>query len=446
MVIDIHKTIISNPISKNLLKPWGSFAKPNSIRGKLFNKYTDPGNPIEKQVDFHPLTGQIYKINDPPLSNNDRCSMLHDIDYTVAENIGQNPKDIKNRKLEADDKWLDCFKVRTPYDALAYTAIKSKRKLGLGNNPNQILSQELHKSRKINFTRRKVISNHIDHIWGCDLITMIKYSKQNKNYKYILTVINFFSKYSWCYPLKTKKSEEIINSFKDIFKKSKRKPTMIQSDEGTEFTNNVTQTFFKDNNIKWYHTYNRDIKCSICERYNRTILNKIYKNFTLNNNTIWINDLDKLVNEYNNSYHRSIKMKPINASLKSNENYVRNNLYNFKNTNKKPKFSIGDKVRISLLKNTFEKSYTSNWSEEIFIIDNIKTSNVHYYFLKNLKKEKIDGMFYEQELLKTNMKENDLYIIEKIIRKNKDKYLVKWRNYSNEFNSWIDKNDIIKYT
>ena len=446
MVIDIHKTIISNPVSKNLLKPWGSFAKPNSLRSKLFNKYTDPGNPIEKQVDFHPYTGQIYKINDPPLSSNDKCSMFHDIDYTVAENIGKNPKDVKNRKLRADDKWLDCFKVRSPYDALAYSAIKTKKTLGLGNNPNQILSQELHKSRKINFKRRKVISNHIDHIWGCDLITMIKYSKQNKNYKYILTVIDFFSKYSWCYPLKTKKSEEIINSFKDIFKKSKRKPNFIQSDEGTEFTNNQTQTFFKNNNINWYHTYNRDIKCSICERYNRTILNKIYKNFTLNNNTIWINDLDKLVNEYNNSYHRSIKMKPIDASKKSNENYVRNNLYNFKYTNKKPKFSIGDKVRISLLKNTFEKSYTSNWTEEIFIIDNIKTSNVHYYFLKNLKGEKIDGMFYEQELLKTNMKENDLYIIEKIIRKNKNKYLVKWRGYSNDFNSWVDKNDIIKYT
>ena len=92
----------------------------------------------------------------------------------------------------------------------------------------------------------------------------------------------------------------------------------------------------------------------------------------MNNNTIWINDLDKLVNEYNNSYHRSIKMKPILASKKLNENIIRNNLYNFKITNKKPKFLIGDKVRVSLLKNTFEKSYTSNWSEEIFIIDDIK--------------------------------------------------------------------------
>ena len=127
MVIDIHKTIISNPISKNLLKPWGSFAKPNSLRSKLFNKYTDPGNPIAKQVDFHPYTCEIYKVHDPPLSNNNRCSMLHDIAYTVAENVGQNSKDVKNRKLDADREWLDCFKVRNPYDLLAYTAIKSKK-------------------------------------------------------------------------------------------------------------------------------------------------------------------------------------------------------------------------------------------------------------------------------------------------------------------------------
>ena len=207
---------------------------------------------------------------------------------------------------------------------------------------------------RVNFERRKVISNHIDHIWGIILITMIKYAKQNNNYKYILTVIDFFSKYSWCYPLKNKNFNEIINSFKNIFKKSKRSPNFIQSDEGSEFTNKLVQNFFKDNNIKWYHTYNRNIKCSVCERYNRTLLNKIYKNFTLNNNTIWIKDLNKLVKEYNNSYHRTIKMKPVDVSKKSNENIVRKN-HNFEITVKKPKFSIGDKVRISLLKILLKK-------------------------------------------------------------------------------------------
>ena len=156
MVIDIHKTIMSNPISKNLLKPWASNADPKSLRSKLFNKYTDPGNPIEKQVDFHPYTGEIYKVHDPPLSNNDRCSMLHDIAYTVAENVGQSPKDVKNRKLDADKEWLNCFKVITPYDMLAYSAIKSKKTLGLGNNfTMENLSNELNKPTIQKFERKK---------------------------------------------------------------------------------------------------------------------------------------------------------------------------------------------------------------------------------------------------------------------------------------------------
>ena len=156
MVIDIHKAIISNPISKNLLKPWGSNADPNSLGSKLFNKYTDPGNPIETQVDFHSYTVQIYKVHDPPLSNNDRCSMFHDIAYTVAENIGKNAKDVKNRKLDADDKWLYCFKVRTPYDMLAYSAIETKKTLGLGNNfTMEDLSNELNKPTINKFPRKK---------------------------------------------------------------------------------------------------------------------------------------------------------------------------------------------------------------------------------------------------------------------------------------------------
>ena len=97
------------------------------------------------------------------------------------------------------------------------------------------------------------------------------------------------------------------------------------------------------------------------------------------------------------------------------------------------------------MKNTFEKGYTFNWSERIYVIYDIKSSNVHYYFLKDLDGEKLDGSFYQEELLKTNMKENDLYIIEKIIKKVANKYLVKWKGYDDSFNSYVNKNDIVKY-
>ena len=444
MVIDIHKAVISNPISKNLLKPWGSFAKEGSLRSKLFNKYTDPGNPIEKQVDFHPYTGQIYKVHDPPLSNNDRCSMFHDIDYTVAQNIGKNAKDVKDRKLEADDKWLKCFKVTTPYDALAYSAIKTKKTLGLGNNfTMEDLSQELNKPTINKFPRQKVIVNNIDEIHSTDLVDMTQYSKINRGYKYIFTNIDVFSKIAYAFPLKSNKIQDIKTCFEKIFKNNK--PKFIWSDKEPAFLSKEMQQFFKDNNVKIYHT-NSHLKAVVIERFNRSLRELMIKEFVKNNNTIWYNILPKLIKTYNNRYHSTIKMKPIQVN-KLNEKYIKENVYAYDKTIKNPKFKINDLVRISLKRRPiFDKSSANiKWSEELFKIHSINRSNVITYKIKDLNDEIIKGQFYEKELQKTK-NTSEVYIIEKIIRRNKDKYFVKWRNYSNDFNSWIDKNDIIKHT
>ena len=444
MVIDIHKAVISNPVSRNLLKPWGSFAKPNSIRSKLFNKYTDPGNPIEKQVDFHPYTGQIYRVHDQPLSNNDRCSMFHDIDYTVAQNVGKNAKDVKNRKLEADDKWLKCFKVKTPYDALAYSAIKTKRKLGLGNNfTMEDLSQELNKPTINKFPRQKIIVNHIDEIHSTDLVDMTQYSKINKGYKYIFTNIDVFSKIAYAYPIKSKRIQDIKSCFQKIFENNK--PKYIWSDKEPAFLSKEMQQFFKDNNVKIYHT-NSHLKAVVIERFNRSLRELMMKEFVKNNNTVWYNTLSKLIKIYNNRYHNTIKMKP-NQVNKLNEKYIKENIYTYDKTSKIPKFKVNDLVRISLKRRPiFDKpSGNIKWSEELFKIHSINKSNVITYKIKDLNDNIIEGIFYEKELQKTK-NTSEVYIIEKIIRKNKNKYLVKWRNYSDDFNSWIDKNDIIKYT
>ena len=201
MVIDIHKVITGNPITKNLIKPWGS-----NEEKTIFNKYTGPGNDLSSQVKFNSKTGEIYQILDKPSSSNDRCSMHHDIAYTAAQNTGINDKDVKNTKLQADDKWLKCFKVRTPYDLAAYSAIKSKKVSGLGNNfTMKDLSNELNKGVIDKFERKKVIINHIDEIHFSDLVDMSKYSRMNKGYEYIFTNIDIFSKYAWSFPIKSKK-------------------------------------------------------------------------------------------------------------------------------------------------------------------------------------------------------------------------------------------------
>ena len=444
MVIDIHKAITSNLISKNLLKPWGSNANPNSLRGKPSNKYTGPANPIEKQVDFHPYTGQIYKVHDAPSSNNDRCSMLHDIAYTVAQNIGRNPKDIKNRKLDADKEWLNCFKPRTPYDMLAYRAIKSKRKLGLGNNfTMEDLSNELNKPTIQKFKRQKVIIKYIYEIHSTDLVDMTQYSKINKGYKYIFTNIDVFSKIAYAYPIKSKKIQDIKACFEKIFKNNK--PKYIWSDKEPAFLSKEIQLFFKNINVKIYHT-NSHLKAVVVERFNRSLRELMMKEFAKNNNTVWYNILPKLIKIYNNRYHSTIKMKPTQLN-KNNEKYIKENIYTYNKTSKNPKFKIGDLVRISLKRRDIFDKLSGNikWTEELFKIHSIIKSNVITYKIKDLNDEMIKGIFYERELQKTK-NTSEVYVIEKIIRRNKNKYLVKWRNYSNDFNSWIDKDDIIKYT
>ena len=205
------------------------------------------------------------------------------------------------------------------------------------------------------------------------------------------------------------------------------------------------QNFFKKYNVKIYHT-NSHLKAVVIERFNRSLRELMMREFVKNNNTIWYNILPKLIKIYNNRYHSIIKMKPIQVN-KNNEKYIKENIYTYNKTSKIPKFKINDLVRISLKRRPiFDKpSGNIKWSEELFKIHSINKSNVITYKIKDLNNNIIEGNFYGRELQKTK-NNSEIYIIEKIIRKNKDKYLVKWRNYSNEFNSWVDKDDIIKHT
>ena len=438
MTIDIHKVIIGIPITKNLLKPWGS----NRER-TIFNKYTGPGNDLKKQLDFNPYTGEIYKVHDQPFSSNDRCSMFHDVKYTVAENVGRDSKDIKSRKLKADKEWLECFKPRSPWDIAAYSAIKSKKVLGLCNNfTMEDLSEELNKPVINKFERKKVIVNHIDEIHSCDLVDMQKYSKVNRGYKYIFTNIDIFSKCAWTFPIKSKKISDIKPCFKKIFKE--QKPKYIWSDQESAFFSKEMLKFFENNNVKIYYTYS-NLKAVVIERFNRSLRELMMKAFVKNNNTVWYSILPELIKIYNNRYHYTIKMKAIDIS-KSNEKHIKNTVYNYDITNKKPKYKIDDVVRISLKRRELFDKPTGNikWSEELFKIYKINKLNVITYQLKDMNDEIIKGIFYEKELQLTK-NTSDEYIIEKILKTKGNKMYVKWRGYSNNFSSWINKYDIKKY-
>ena len=153
---------------------------------------------------------------------------------------------------------------------------------------------------------------------------------------------------------------------------------------------------------------------------------KMWKYFTANSTNHSISVLSDLVKEYNNTRHSSIKMTPVKASKKENELDVWRNLYpeHLEIYDINPRFSVGDKVRISKKKKTFEKGYTTRWTEEIFTIVEVKRTQPPTYKIADLNGEEIKGSFYGPELQKTNQ---EIFRIEKVIKRGKKKSLVKWK-------------------
>lgn len=315
-----------------------------------------------------------------------------------------------------------------------------KKKIEKLNIREEII-EELHKPMRKNFPRRKVITFGIDDLWQADLVEMNSgqlkgISRINNGFSYILTVIDVFSKYAWAIPVKDKSGKTVTATMKSIFQ-NKRIPKYLQTDKGKEFYNTDFKLLMKEYNIHHYSSFSEK-KASVVERLNRTLKQKMWKKFDLNGNYKWINTLQSVVHEYNNTKHRTIKMKPIDVNA-DNEQYMKDTIYLRKITPVNIKFKIGDKVRISKFKSIFDKSYTGNWSTEIFEIKNVVYSNPVTYLLKDSKNEDIEGLFYEYELQKT--KYPDIYLIEKVLRKKGNKMYVKWLGFDNMHNSWINKSE-----
>ena len=271
---------------------------------------------------------------------------------------------------------------------------------------NEQLAEELHKPIIRKFKKRKVYSTFKDNIWGVDLADMQLLSKYNKGIRFLLCVIDIFSKYAWFVPLKDKKGINIVKAFQSILKQSNRKPNKIWVDKGSEFYNAYFRKWLRDNDIVMYSTHNEG-KSVVTERFIRTLESKIYKYMTSVSKNVYIDKLDDIVYEYNNTYHTTIKMKP--TDVKDNTYINADKEIN----NKDPKFKVGDHVRISKYKNIFAKGYMPNWSEEVFVVKKVKNTVPWTYVINDLNGEEITGTFYEKELQKTNQED---FRIEKVIR------------------------------
>ena len=312
---------------------------------------------------------------------------------------------------------------------------------GAGIQWTNNMANELHKPVRKKFLKRFVFVRHVDDIWGADLIELPSLSKKNSGFRYILMVIDVFSKYGWGVPLKTKTGIEVASALRTIFKKDK--PAKLWVDKGREFYNKEVSALLKKNNIEIYST-NNDEKCSVVERWNRTIKTQLWRYFSANGTQKYTNIIQPLMDKYNSTKHRSIGMTPTDARKPSNYQQVFKNLYlkKVKARKKEPKFKVGDKVRISIKKDIFEKGFTINWSDKIYTITEVLNTLPPTYKIKDDRVE-IKGTFYEQELQKTS---ENKFRIEKVLRwkKQDGKRIarVKWTGYDSSYNSWIPESEI----
>jgi hypothetical protein len=277
----------------------------------------------------------------------------------------------------------------------------------------------LHKPSRIKFRRNVILVHGIDEQFQADLADMSMLKTFNDEAVYLLTCIDVLSKYAWVIPLGSKSARSVKMAFQEIFKE--RKPLKLQTDLGTEFINETVRNYMKEVGVQQFFTWNPDIKASIVERFNRTIKQKLYKYMTYKDTKRYIDVLPDMVHSYNNTYHRSIKMTPTEASQPENEKRAWRNLYSGRVSERELggrrgrkkkkqirfKYQVGDYVRLSEERKVFQKGYKQRWTEEVYRIVKQSSRDPVVYRLEDLTGEPLIGSFYELELQRVSKPESE---------------------------------------
>lgn len=219
---------------------------------------------------------------------------------------------------------------------------------------------------------------------------------------------------------------------------------------GKEFLNQPFQQFLKKKNVLFF-TSNNETKSAIVERFNRTLRSKLWRYFTASKQERYTDVLQHIVNSYNNTTHSSTGYAPADVNVMNAEDVWRK-LYKYpvKSKKKKPSFKVGDLVRISKTKKTFEKGYRSNWTREVFRVTRVYKKTFPEYRLEDLMGEEILGKFLERELQSVHPQETQSYKVKRIVRSkgkgSSKENLVSWEGYPDKFQTWIPAKDMRLYS
>ena len=302
------------------------------------------------------------------------------------------------------------------------------------------LGYTLHKPTRRRLPTLPVLLMGMDEQWKADLIEVGSIARYNRGYRYLLTVVDVLSKYAWVEPVKSKTGKDVTTAFEKTLKRSDgRQPLKLQTDDGKEFYNKTFQTLMKQKGIHHFST-SGDTKASVVKRFNRTLKKRLYRHFTVKNTLSYLPVLKELVTGYNSSYHRSIKMAPEKVTM-SNEGRVWKTLYGKRLTGrrKKARLKVGDRVRLNKKYRVFKKSYLPGWTEEVFLVARVTPGVVPTYKINEWDGTPLTGTFYGEDLQKVTVRDDALFRVEKIVKRKGDKVLVRWKGWSDKYDSLIEK-------
>ena len=270
-----------------------------------------------------------------------------------------------------------------------------------------------------------------------DLVDMGKYGRENKGYRWILTTVEILSRYAFAIPVYRKDTKNMTGAVDLLLEKFRERfgkyLNVVQFNEEKEFYNVGVRDLLKSHDVNYFPTHS-DKKAAIVERFNTTSKTMMWNFFYSKGTYNWVDVLDELVKNYNSTKHSTTLMKPKDVNS-SNWYLAWVTLYGSAlGELPLPKFRVGDTVRVSRYRSTFNKEYEANFTEEIFKMKRVLRGDATVYELEDHEGEPIIGKFYEEELSTVN-KKDDTYRVEKILRKKNGMALVKWLGYGSR--SWV---------
>lgn len=307
----------------------------------------------------------------------------------------------------------------------------------------------VHRPARKRFKRNPVIVRSLDQQWQADLCDLKDMSRWNQGRKYILTVVDCLSKFAFARTLTLKSGTQVRSAFASIFKH--RKPLSLQTDKGKEFTNDIIAQFMKGHGVHHFFAGN-DVKCSIVERFNRTLKNRLFKYMTHKSTKTYTPILQQAVSAYNRSINRSTGKRPIDVTY-ANQKEVFRRLHGGQTVRQllkqreKAKLRRGNLVRVSKHGNVFARGFKPKWSQETFTVDKVVPRGIPVYRIRDEAGDPIKGTWYPYEVQHVEATPATTHRIERIIRERTTdgqlEYYVHWQGYPASSRSWIPASAVV---